>query len=73
MFFSFFKVLYLGRVRWEGEQVLVGPFQKRFVCYQILYSVLAKSVWRTKVPLRGTFFVWTTTLGKMLTIDNLRK
>ena len=46
------------------------------------YNVLAfkdgfpfpsKSIWRTKVPLRMTFFAWSMTLGKILTMDNLKK
>ena len=32
-----------------------------------------KSVWRTKSPPRATFFVWSVALGKILTLDNLRK
>ena len=32
-----------------------------------------KIIWRSKVPLRVTFFVWTTVLGNILTIDNLRR
>ena len=32
-----------------------------------------KSQNRSKAPLRVAFFVWTATLGKILTIDNLRK
>ncbi|XP_059669320.1 uncharacterized protein LOC132314474 [Cornus florida] len=32
-----------------------------------------KSVWCSKAPLRIAFFVWTATLGKILTLDNLRK
>jgi hypothetical protein len=32
-----------------------------------------KSVWRTKSPPRAAFFVWSVTLGKILTLDNLRK
>ena len=31
------------------------------------------SIWKPKVPSRVAFFVWTATLGKILTIDNLRK
>ena len=30
-------------------------------------------MWKAKVPSRVAFFLWTTTLGKILTIDNLRK
>jgi hypothetical protein len=32
-----------------------------------------KSIWRTKAPYRVAFFAWTVVLGKILTIDNLRK
>jgi hypothetical protein len=32
-----------------------------------------KSIWRVKAPLKVVFFVWTMTLGKILTLDNLRK
>jgi hypothetical protein len=30
-------------------------------------------VWRTKSPARAAFFVWSAALGKILTLDNLRK
>ena len=32
-----------------------------------------KIIWRSKAPPRVAFFVWTAALGKILTIDNLRK
>jgi hypothetical protein len=32
-----------------------------------------KSIWRVKALLRVAFFVWTTTLGKILTLDSIRK
>jgi hypothetical protein len=32
-----------------------------------------KSVWRTKIPLRAAFSMWSATLGKILTMDNLKK
>ena len=32
-----------------------------------------KSIWKQKIPSQVTFFVWTATLGKFLTINNLRK
>jgi hypothetical protein len=32
-----------------------------------------KSIWRTKAPLKLAFFTWTASLGKILTLDNLRK
>lgn len=34
---------------------------------------LWKSIWQTKVPSRVAFFAWTVSLGKDLTIDNMRK
>jgi hypothetical protein len=32
-----------------------------------------KSVWRTQAPSRAAFFTWSAALGKILTLDNLRK
>ena len=32
-----------------------------------------KSIWKVRVPTRIAFFTWTAALGKILTIDNLRK
>jgi hypothetical protein len=32
-----------------------------------------KNIWRNKAPPRVAFFVWTAALGKILTLDNLRK
>jgi hypothetical protein len=37
------------------------------------YGFPWKSVWRTKAPPRAAFFVWSAALGKILTLDNLRK
>jgi hypothetical protein len=37
------------------------------------YDFPRKSVWRTKAPPRAAFFVWSAALGKILTLDNLRK
>jgi hypothetical protein len=46
--------------------------------YNILISNVSfpfpwKSIWRTKAPPRVAFFVWSVALGKILTLDNLRK
>ncbi|XP_041001677.1 uncharacterized protein LOC121247381 [Juglans microcarpa x Juglans regia] len=38
-----------------------------------LSMFLWKSIWKTKAPSKATFFVWTTSLDKILTTDNLRK
>ena len=32
-----------------------------------------KSIWKPRVPTRVAFFLWTATLGRILTVDNLRK
>ena len=32
-----------------------------------------KSIWRTKAPSKVVFFVWSASLGKILTLDNLRR
>jgi len=32
-----------------------------------------KSIWKVKVSLRVAFFVWSATLGRILTLDNLQK
>jgi hypothetical protein len=32
-----------------------------------------RSIWRTKVPFKVAFFAWSVALGKILTLDNLRK
>ena len=32
-----------------------------------------KMIWKSRAPPRVAFFVWTATLGKILTIDNLRR
>ena len=39
----------------------------------IVISFPWKMVWQSKVPPRIAFFSWTAALGKILTIDNLRK
>jgi hypothetical protein len=36
-------------------------------------SVPWKSIWKTKAPPRVSFFVWAAALGRILTIDNLRR
>jgi hypothetical protein len=32
-----------------------------------------RSIWKVKVSLQVSFFVWTATFGKILTLNNLRK
>ena len=32
-----------------------------------------KTIWKLKVPIKVSFFLWTAALGRILTIDNLRR
>ena len=46
--------------------------------YQVLSNTAGvmfpwKCIWRSKVPPRVNFFIWTAALGKILTADNLRR
>jgi hypothetical protein len=61
---------------------LLDSFEKEIIEVKSYYKVLSipiqssfpwKSIWKVKVPLRVAFFVWTATLGKNLTLYNLRK
>jgi hypothetical protein len=80
---SFFTLLYSIRRDRDGEDKLwwspssKGKFDVRSF-YKILpYKEIAhfpmKSIWRTKVPLKVAFFAWVAAIGKILTLDNLRK
>ena len=47
-------------------------------CYKALLPrngliVPWRSIWKEKVPPRVAFFVWTAAMGRILTIDNLRR
>jgi hypothetical protein len=79
---SFFERLYSFQIIHGKEDRIVwspskrGKFEVKF--YQLLTSLNKssfswKSIWRVKAPLQVAFFVHTTTLGKILMLDNLRK
>jgi hypothetical protein len=80
---SFHTLLYSHRVRRKGvDKLWWVPSQKGRFDVRSFYRVLGckddasfpwKSIWRTKVLLKVAFFVWSATLGKILTMDNLRK
>jgi hypothetical protein len=82
-FVSFCRLMYSVRLRCEGFDRLGWiPSKRALFGVKSFYNVLGwfdgirfpwKSVWRTKIPLRVAFFVWSTTLGKILTLDNLHK
>jgi hypothetical protein len=74
---SFFERLYSFRLR-LGDEDRIGWSLKCKSFYQVLTSLNGshfswKSILRVKAPSRVAFFVWTTTLGKILMLDNLRK
>jgi hypothetical protein len=80
---SFFQVLYLVRVRREGDNKHWWvPSKRGLFPVRSLYSVLVcneglrfpwKCVWWTKVHLRAAFSAWLAALGKIFTLDNPRK
>jgi len=83
VFASFFRVLYLVRVKRGSEDKLwwvsfkKGLFKvKSFYCL-LVYSERChfpwKSVWRAKALLNAAFFAWSASLGKILTMTNFRK
>ena len=46
--------------------------------YRVLWSTTQspfpwKTIWKSKVPTKVSFFLWTAALGRILTIDNLRR
>lgn len=77
----FFEMSYTLKVRSEGEDKMCWILaRKKSFQVKSYYKVLSnpiqssfpwKSIWKVKVPLRVAFFVWTATLGKILTLDNL--
>jgi hypothetical protein len=79
----FFGMLYTLKVSSEGEDKLCWmPTRKKFFEVKSYYKVLSspiqssfpwKSIWKANVSPRVAFFVWTASLGKTLTLDNLRK
>jgi hypothetical protein len=82
-FSSFLDVIYAATIKNSGLDKLVWipslveGFQVRSY-YQVLSSSRNgdfpwKIIWKSKVPPRVAFFSWTAALGKILTVDNLRK
>jgi hypothetical protein len=83
---SFFTLLYSFCGRREGKgrerQALMDPllkgkfdvrsFYRVFMCNDV-HPVPWKSIWKTKAYVKVDFFAWSAALGKILTIDNLRK
>jgi hypothetical protein len=82
-FVSFLQVLHSVKVSRGNEDKLWWVSSKKvlFKVKSSFYSLACtgssrfpwRSVWRTQAPSRAVFFVWSAALGKILTLDNLRK
>jgi hypothetical protein len=80
---SFMELLYLcftiqggsDFVRWSlssSSKFDVKSYYKKLT--QVVHSPFPwRIIWKAKVPNRVAFFTWTAALGKILTIDNLRR
>jgi hypothetical protein len=79
---SFYSLLYsynlggrVDKIWWVPNRK--GKFEVRSFYNEIISKVRCpfpwKSIWRTKALPRVAFFIWSAALGKILTLDNLRK
>jgi len=82
VFVFFFQVLHSVKVSRDSEDKLWWVSSKKCLFkVKSFYSLacfgssrfLWKSVWCTQAPSRAAFFVWTAALGKILTLNILRK
>jgi hypothetical protein len=82
VFASFFQVLHSVKVSRDCADRLWWVSSKKGLFKVKSFRSLAcsdssgfpwKSVWQTQVPSKATFFVCSEALGKILTVDNLRK
>ena len=76
-FRSFINTIYSTPVRGiEEDKRCWLPRKSKGFTVNAYYHLLvghSEQFWKQKIPSRVAFFVWTATLGKCLTIDNLRK
>ena len=80
---DFLDVIYSAVPRpGESDTICWNPSSNKVFSVNSYYKVLTspnhrsfpwKRVWKSLVPSKINFFVWTAVLGKVLTIDNLRK
>jgi hypothetical protein len=63
------------RLCWRNRATKGFTVKDYYVCLcpPVVASFPWKIIWKAKVPPRIAFFSWTAALGKILTIDNLRK
>ena len=81
--YSFFELIYSSMPRGEGDDQLVWRLTTSSVFdVRSFYNLLSsptidaypwECIWRTKVPKRVSFFLWTIANDGILTIDNLIK
>jgi hypothetical protein len=78
----FYSLLYSSTLNGGVDKIWWVPNRKGKFEVKSFYNILIsnvnapfpwKSIWRTKAPPRVAFFIWSTALGKILTMDNLRK
>jgi hypothetical protein len=79
---SLYSLLYSYNLGGGADKIWWVPNRKEKFEVKSFYFILNssisfhfpwKSIWRTKAPSRVAFFVWSAALGKILTLDNLRK
>jgi hypothetical protein len=79
---SFYSLLYSHTLGGRADKIWWVPSRKGKFEVRSFYNILTsnvsptfpwKSIWRMKAPPRVAFFVWSAALGKILTLDNLRK
>ena len=80
---AFMELLYSCPIRRGSlDSLCWRPSSCKVFVVRSYYSILLqptrslfpwKSVWKSKVPTRMTFFTWTAALERILTVDNLRK
>jgi hypothetical protein len=79
---SFYGLLYSYTLDGGNDKIWWVPSKKGKFEVRSFYNTLIsndslpfpwKSIWCSKAPLRVAFFVWLVALGKILTLDNLRK
>ena len=74
---SLFLLLEPGWILYAGA-LFLGSNSRYNLITQLCIHLLSlpscgRSVWKSKVPTKVAFILWTAALGKILNIDNLRK
>lgn len=80
---DFFKLIYsMGHLTAQRDRMQWRSNDSKNCTVRVYYKILTsqanvpfpwKNIWRSRVPSKVAFFVWTAAFGKILTTDNLRK